>query len=1439
VRRRRGRAAYAEAESVDDEEIANGELDEFADEGPEKELGEDDGASEDEGDLELPDDEDLPDGGQVPDLAPVIRPSRVASATSGAAMRGAAQSAEGAGRRQRERVHRGRRGQRGSQDVAAGAPTGTVPPSAGCVVYLHNVPQDYTHETLVELHGALDLDATKLQSTTFTEPDRSRPENAECVRAILRYADRASAEAAADALGGQEVTGVGGDVKVMDADLDEGVGGPTPPGSFGGVGGAGTDGALTETELRAGVPMKGSTIVWKEERGFGFVTPEGFGRNCKVFVHRKVLMDGSMLVEGAPVTFACRWDPDKGTYRAESCWGATGELQVGGGGPPAQPPPAPAPRTVPPPPPAEAVPLPEGVLLTGSVHGWNEEKKFGFLKAHHASQRVFVGRHALQGGFVPQVGSIVSFSALFNAEKGSYTATVCYEGTHLLSGGSGAPTAPHAATAAPGGGSRGVMVYGTQAPHEGEEAAAEEGVGADGAASDGEPAADGDDDDGVEDTEPTEELVTFAGEWDLDLQIVEWMCTLSQSLQKGIVAEFRARHPIQEESALDVEELAAELRTLEERVQGKLRTAAKRSTTRRPASPGSKPPPQPKQRPAPRPPTGPPPPAVLLAASAGPKVVLPPPPPPVPEAEAPLPGIPGRRLLMTGLPTEAGEDMVQEILNFFGDVEAVRLLEGLADEGGRAALVTMGDVEQAARVAEESGMLAPEVGAEPVTIWQVTGDELPPHASNNLHVAGLPDENAEDFLHSMLGQFGDILDFRILAPPEGRGQRPTCAALVRLQDVESASLALKCLDGRSVEDADGVAVQLRVQFKSHKEDRAAGAQAVRGPCVVPPPPRAGVESLSERKRTSRCVRCLQVGHWAGDPECLASGTASASTSSGAIPPPPPPGYVGQPPPAPPPPAMLHVFPPPTVPVWFPQWGQFGSAVLPPPPGSFLPPPPPPPPPGRPPGAFGAGPPLPPPPTSTPPVETVLRGALQRGLVFADQPLGAALAALGLPGLPNIPLDVPLGSALQALGNRDTRELLDAFDGFFATSSPSAPSSKRPEAARPSKKRPGSAQKSLRGDSRPPSESGEPAPLLAQPTKARKLLARAATAVPSQRGSAKVLKLPPPPQARNAPLTSLEPASGRRPVKGVYELDDAPEEADEADAEEGDAGPEVDDAAEVDDDDDDGAYAEALLNTVTGLPVSLDDDVGAEDVGDDGAEAEDEEPEVIEEQQELEQEEGAEYFEEEPNDVAEKAPAEEEEDWQALLPPPPPLPKAPQAPQSPKAPPLPRAPRAPPSAPRPLKAPQLPKAPPPPAERTAAAGAGRKRPAPPRAPPPVALDEATASKLKPTSKAVARPAKAEAWRPPAKTATSELLQDAPWRTGTAAAPEAVWVEEDEAAEDGGEQEATPKPKRKKGGRSGRRGAAGASAGARGAEDGAWEEEWDENPVVGDGTKGKWW
>jgi len=120
-----------------------------------------------------------------------------------------------------------------------------------------------------------------------------------------------------------------------------------------------------------------------------------------------------------------------------------------------------------------------------------------------------------------------------------------------------------------------------------------------------------------------------------------------------------------------------------------------------------------------------------------------------------------------------------------------------------------------------------------------------------------------------------------------------------------------------------------------------------------------------------------------------------------------------------------------------------------------------------------------------------------------------------------------------------------------------------------------------------------------------------------------------------------------------------------------------------------------------------------------------------------------------------------------------------------------------------------------------------------------LDEATASKLKPTSKAVARPAKAEAWRPLAKIATSELLQDAPWRTGTAAAPEEVWVEEDEAAEDGGEQEAAPKPKRRKWGRSGRKGTAGASAGARGAGDGAWEEEWDENPVVGDGTNGKWW
>lgn len=75
-------------------------------------------------------------------------------------------------------------------------------------VELSNLPEAYTHESLVELHDYLELRPGTFESTRFD--DRRGI-------AICRYADESSARAAAEALHGQEVVEVGGGVQLLEA----------------------------------------------------------------------------------------------------------------------------------------------------------------------------------------------------------------------------------------------------------------------------------------------------------------------------------------------------------------------------------------------------------------------------------------------------------------------------------------------------------------------------------------------------------------------------------------------------------------------------------------------------------------------------------------------------------------------------------------------------------------------------------------------------------------------------------------------------------------------------------------------------------------------------------------------------------------------------------------------------------------------------------------------------------------------------------------------------------------------------------------------------------------------------------------------------------------------------------------------------------------------
>lgn len=84
-----------------------------------------------------------------------------------------------------------------------------------------------------------------------------------------------------------------------------------------------------------GTRQTGKVKVWYDEKGFGFILPEGGGDD--IFVHRHALTDSQGLTPGAHVTFKLEWNAQKGKYLATECslLGAQGagqaELLTGGG----------------------------------------------------------------------------------------------------------------------------------------------------------------------------------------------------------------------------------------------------------------------------------------------------------------------------------------------------------------------------------------------------------------------------------------------------------------------------------------------------------------------------------------------------------------------------------------------------------------------------------------------------------------------------------------------------------------------------------------------------------------------------------------------------------------------------------------------------------------------------------------------------------------------------------------------------------------------------------------------------------------------------------------------------------------------------------------------------------------------------------------------------
>eukprot|EP00930_Biecheleria_cincta_P087068 TRINITY_DN76326_c0_g1_i1.p1 TRINITY_DN76326_c0_g1~~TRINITY_DN76326_c0_g1_i1.p1 ORF type:complete len:284 (+),score=54.24 TRINITY_DN76326_c0_g1_i1:137-988(+) len=76
--------------------------------------------------------------------------------------------------------------------------------------------------------------------------------------------------------------------------------------------------------------MTGIVKCWFEDRGFGFITPDGGTED--VFVHKGVLSDGQRLIPESQVLFDLKYDTEKKGFQATRCFGATMEPAEEGGG---------------------------------------------------------------------------------------------------------------------------------------------------------------------------------------------------------------------------------------------------------------------------------------------------------------------------------------------------------------------------------------------------------------------------------------------------------------------------------------------------------------------------------------------------------------------------------------------------------------------------------------------------------------------------------------------------------------------------------------------------------------------------------------------------------------------------------------------------------------------------------------------------------------------------------------------------------------------------------------------------------------------------------------------------------------------------------------------------------------------------------------------------
>merc|ERR1719198_1201240 len=67
----------------------------------------------------------------------------------------------------------------------------------------------------------------------------------------------------------------------------------------------------------AGPEQRGVVKNWFDDKGYGFITPDGNGQD--VFIHKSFLSGGMALSPGTVVKFVAVWNSQKNRYTAQQC----------------------------------------------------------------------------------------------------------------------------------------------------------------------------------------------------------------------------------------------------------------------------------------------------------------------------------------------------------------------------------------------------------------------------------------------------------------------------------------------------------------------------------------------------------------------------------------------------------------------------------------------------------------------------------------------------------------------------------------------------------------------------------------------------------------------------------------------------------------------------------------------------------------------------------------------------------------------------------------------------------------------------------------------------------------------------------------------------------------------------------------------------------------